>query len=129
MKCFFAGRPGWGPCDGPLIRAHLIPKRMIKREVFSALLARGVEKPLARLSLVDYAMDERCWVMCCGGLTGIGGHHAELDAPGVSVAPRLRRDELPEGLEAFVAELDGMLVGREPFAVWMDKTYGERSTG
>lgn len=30
--CWLAGRPGVGPCDGRLVRAHLIPKQRIKRE-------------------------------------------------------------------------------------------------
>jgi hypothetical protein len=125
VKCFFAGRRGWGPCDGALIRAHLVPKRMMKRELWAALNRTLAPEP-ARDRLRDLMWDPRAWVPCCGGPTGIGGHHAVLDTPGLSLAPRLRRNELPEGLEAFVSELDGMLDGREPFAVWVDKTYGPK---
>jgi hypothetical protein len=126
VKCFFAGRRGWGPCDGALIRAHVVPKRMMKRELW-APLNREHPPMKAREILGGLIWDPRAWVPCCGGPTGIGGHHAELDTPGLSLAPRLTRAELPEGLEDFVRELDGMLAGREPFAVWMDKTYGERA--
>jgi hypothetical protein len=121
--CFFAGRPGWGPCDGPLIRAHLIAKQFIKREVFSARRAQGLTSAQARAGVTDVAWDDRVWVPCCGGPTGIGGHHAELDSPLSMV--RLPRAALPEGVEEFAAELDE-LIGREVFASWLDRTYGER---
>lgn len=122
MKCFFAGRPGWGPCDGPLIRAHMIPKQTIKREVFSALVAGGEQRSQARLMLASYADDHRSWVPCCGGPTGIGGHHGMLDGPSDH---RLPRAALPEGVEEYAAELDE-LVGRAVFASLLDRIYGTR---
>lgn len=123
MKCFFAGRPGWGACDGELIRAHLIAKQAIKREVFSALRAGGLGQAEARARIAGYAWDRRCWVPCCGGITGIGGHHGKLDSPIDSV--RLPRAELPEGVEEYALELDE-LVGREVFASLLDRTYGPK---
>jgi hypothetical protein len=124
VRCFFKDRPGWGPCDGPLIRAHLIAKQIIKREVFSVLAGEhGREK--ARKLLEPYVWDERGWVPCCGGPTGIGGHHGRLDARGTRLTT-LRRHELPERVEEFARELDG-LVGREVFGSWLDRTYGERT--
>lgn len=71
------------PCDGQLVRAHLIPKQRIKREATAAAV-----------------WDERVWVPACGGPTGIGGHHGMLDGRQLSVP----RSALPEGLEAFAAK-------------------------
>jgi hypothetical protein len=62
VECFFARQPGAGACDGQLIRAHLVPRQLLKRE--------------GHAGLVD---DPRTWVPCCGGPTGIGGHHGQLD--------------------------------------------------
>jgi hypothetical protein len=50
------------PCDGPLVRCHLIPRQLLTRE--------------GHAGLID---DRRTWVPGCGGPTGIGGHHGELD--------------------------------------------------
>jgi hypothetical protein len=118
MRCFFAGRPGWGPCDGPLIRAHLLAKQIVKREVFSARRRAGLSPAAARKGVTDIAWDERIWVPACGGITGIGGHHALLDSPGTSDL-RLRRDELPGSVEEFAAE--------HGLEWWLDRTYGERT--
>lgn len=74
------------PCDGQLVRAHLIPKQRIKREV------------VEHLDLVVW--DPRVLVPACGGPTGIGGHHGMLDGKQLSVP----RSALPVGLEAFAAE-------------------------
>ena len=78
--CFFAA---YGPCDGRLIRGHLIPKQRVKREAKAADV-----------------WDARCWVPCCGGPTGIGGHHGMLDGGKI----RLTRAELPPAVEEFAAE-------------------------
>jgi hypothetical protein len=50
------------PCDGQLVRCHLIPRQLLTREGHSDLIT-----------------DRRTWVPGCGGPTGIGGHHGELD--------------------------------------------------
>jgi hypothetical protein len=50
------------PCDGQLVRCHLIPRQLLAREGHDALIE-----------------DRRTWVPGCGGPTGIGGHHGELD--------------------------------------------------
>jgi hypothetical protein len=94
---------GCGPCDGQLVKAHLIPKQRIKREL---------HRPLEELFGIVW--DERCWVPVCGGPTGIGGHHGRLDSCQLSVP----RSALPEGLEAFAEEYG---------LVWsLDRDFGLR---
>ena len=73
-----------GPCDGYLVRAHLIPKQTIRRETQGADL-----------------WDDRVWVPVCGGPTGIGGHHGQLD---YSRTLRIPRDALPAAVEEFAFE-------------------------
>lgn len=87
---------GCGPCDGHLVKAHLIPKQMLRRE---------------KLPLWDDAV----WVPICGGPTGIGGHHGMLD---YSRTLRIPREVLPAALEAFAAE--------HGVAWWLDREYGTR---
>lgn len=81
--CFFAGRPGWGACDGPIDRCHLIPKQRIKREL-----------RLAPSDVVRVVWDPRAWVPGCRW------HHGQMDA----YAVRLRREDLPAGTEEFAVE-------------------------
>jgi hypothetical protein len=71
------GRQEMPPCGGRMIRAHLIPKRLIG---------------------VDLAADPRTWVTACGGIMGCSGHHGMLD---VSRTLRIPRANLPKGLEEF----------------------------
>lgn len=101
--CWFAANViGCGPCDGQLRKCHLIPHRLLCREL---RLRRGHPT----------AWDERAWVWGCGGPTGIGGHHGMLDH---SRTLRIPRAVLPEGLEEFAAEL-----GLE---WWLDREYGPK---
>jgi hypothetical protein len=100
-ECFFAGWPSVGPCDGRLIRAHLIPQQKIKRAV------RGDER-----TLKDWLADERGWVPCCGGPMGLSGHHGALD---VSRKLRIAWEQLPPGLVEFATELD--------LLPWLERTY------
>jgi hypothetical protein len=85
-----------GPCDGWLVRAHLIPKQLLKREH------------------VD-PWDPRAWVPVCGGPTGIGGHHGQLDH---SRTLRIPRDALPVMVEEFAAE--------HGLTWWLEREYGPR---
>jgi hypothetical protein len=73
-----------GPCDGQLVKAHLIAKQTIKRE------AQGAD-----------LWDPRCWVPICGGITGSGGHHGALD---YARTIRIPRDALPVAVDEFAAE-------------------------
>jgi hypothetical protein len=109
MSCFFQGQ---GPCDGRLIRAHLIPRSLLKREFpHGVLLEDGRWRKatryedrydLAHRTWQLLAADPRSWVPCCGGPQGNGGHHGQLDH---SRTLRIPRDQLPEAVEQFAAEL------------------------
>jgi hypothetical protein len=93
-------------CDGSLIRAHLIPRQDIKRALRGAL--PGVSREEER----RWCDDTRCWVLACGGCTGLGGHHGMFD----SFLLRVARSELPEGIEDFAGALD---------LTWLlDRKYG-----
>ena len=83
-----------GPCDGRLVRCHLIPKPLLVR-------AQGK------------VWDRRAWVWGCGGETGINGHHGMLDN---SRTLRIPRGKLPTGLEALAQELE--------LEFYLDRTYG-----
>lgn len=93
-------------CDGELVKAHLIPKQRIRRE----LKAGRSDEQLEAL-----VWDPRVWVPVCGGPTGIGGHHGMLD---YSRTVRIPREILPAGLEEFA---------REHGLSWsLDRDYGQR---
>jgi hypothetical protein len=87
---------GCGPCDGRLVKAHLIPKQLLRRE---------------RLPL----WPDEVWVPMCGGISGIGGHHGQLDH---SRKLRIPREALPAPTEAFAAEHN--------LSWYLDRTYGMR---
>lgn len=88
--------PGAGPCDGREVRAHLIPKQLLKRE--------GLDP-----------WDSRVWVLMCGGPTGVGGHHGQLD---YSRTLRIPREAIPAPVEEFAVEHD--------LSWWLDREYGAR---
>jgi hypothetical protein len=86
------------PCDGQLVRAHLIPRQLLKRQ-----FPRGHTFRNGQHLSVDQLIDHPAtWVACCGGLTGIGGHHGHFD---FSKRLRLHRRQLPAMTEAFAREL------------------------
>lgn len=109
VTCFFKGWPGAGPCDGRLIAAHLIPKQLLRREVCSARTSGSSGRwPVTvdqRAELARILWDPRVIVPCCGGPTGIGGHHGKLDAAAIRPL-RIPREKLPDGLEEYVEALD-----------------------
>lgn len=140
-KCFFAGLPDAGPCDGRLVKCHLIDRRLLRREfpygaarlpeeVFgfgdaNSYAPPGPWKKIDRSQIYQLAVlehrplqliidDPRCFVYGCGGPMGNAGHHGKLDW---SKTLRVPRHLLPEGLEAFCAELG--------LSWWLDRTYGE----
>jgi hypothetical protein len=79
-KCWFSMLPDAGPCDGRLVRCHLIPRQTIRREAVGAL-PRGVE-------LRD------------------GERPLDSIARTLADGPRpIARHRLPPGLEEFAAEL------------------------
>jgi hypothetical protein len=97
------------PCDGRLVRCHLIPKTLLKQtDEYKAL-----ETDLARTL---FLYDVRSWVWGCGGPMGLSGHHGAFD-----VAKRIRvpRCVIPGGTEELASVL-----GLEWF---LDTTYGRRA--
>ena len=91
MSCYLAkhgisdsDRPV-GPCHGQLIRAHLLPRQLLRRE--------------GHLAAID---DPRSWVPACGGLTGSTGHHGAFD---YARTLRLPYDALPAGTIELAEEL------------------------
>ena len=98
-QCFFRG---WaGPCDGRLIRAHLIRQQVLKRELN------------AGRALLE---DPRLWVWCCGGGVGLSGHHGQLDS---SRSIRIPWHQLPPEFIELVDELG--------LGWWATREYGPRS--
>lgn len=98
-RCYFADLPGAGPCDGRLVRCHLIPRQTLKRELN------------AGRSVLE---DPRSWVWGCGGAMGAGGgHHGMFDT-----ARRLRvpRHRLPP---EFVEWCEGLGLGW-----YVDREFG-----
>lgn len=110
-----------GPCDGQLVKAHLIPKSLLKREYpFGAYVADGMADRIParhRQNLAPNATstlggaidvvtldaiiwDPAVWVPVCGGPVGIGGHHGMLDHSRTLEIPR---DALPPETETFAA--------------------------
>ncbi len=117
-RCFFEGWPGAGACDGRLVRAHLIPKQLIRREVVTARTASSGRWPVTvdqRAELARILWDERAWVPMCGGRVGLSGHHGMLDQ---SRTLRIPRDRLPAVLEEFAAEFG--------LVWWLDREYGAK---
>lgn len=86
-----------GPCDGRLVKAHLLRRQVIEREA-----------PAADV------WDVRAWVWVCGGPMGNAGHHGMLDA-GQRLL-RIPRVALPLGLEEFAEELG--------LTWWLTREYG-----
>lgn len=89
------------PCEGRLIRAHLIKRQTLLRELPAEVAARAIDDP-------------RSWVPACGGPQGNGGHHGMADH---SRTLRIPYDNLPAGLIELAAET-GLLW-------WLEREYGE----
>ena len=124
--CFLAAFSGL-PCEGALVKAHLIPKQLMRRTVpkgavridgvwqrpVEALFILADELDPPRRTLRELQEDSRSWVPACGGLTGISGHHGMLDH---SRLLRIPRFEIPEHVEEYARELGLMW--------WIDREYG-----
>lgn len=68
-------------CSGSLVRVHLIPRQLLKRERLPQL-------------------DPRTYVYACGGPMGNGGHHGMLDGRRL----RVRFADLPVKVREFADE-------------------------
>jgi hypothetical protein len=93
--CFLA-RFSDDPCDGRLVKAHLIRRQVIRRELGPALEWHG-----------------DTWVWACGGITGCSGHHGALDH---ARTLRVPRGELPADVEDFAA--------KHGLGWWLTREYG-----
>jgi hypothetical protein len=87
------------PCDGALVRAHLIKRQVLVKEI--------------PLRANDAIADPRSWVPACGGPMGNGGHHGMLDH---SRTLRIPIDKLPPGLWELCSE--------HGLEWWLQLTYG-----
>jgi len=87
------------PCDGQLVKVHLLPRQLLKREA-----------PDRAQELIE---DPRSWVPACGGPCGNAGHHGQLDH---SRTLRVPRHMLPLGVEEVADELR--------LSYWLDREYG-----
>jgi hypothetical protein len=114
-ECWFSMLPDAGPCDGRLVRCHLIPRQKIRREVLSSAMRAGEDGFVRNHEAKAAVADPRCWVWGCGGPMGPGGHHGQFKPDG----PRpIARHRLPPALEEFAEE-----IGLE---WWLDWCYGPR---
>lgn len=104
-ECFFHDL---GNCDGQLVKAHLVPKQTIKRELYYRAIRQGMNKPEARAMSQNIAWDDRTWRWVCGGIMGNGGHHGMVDAKQIEWGP------WPADLIEFLREHD---------LEWMAVTY------
>lgn len=123
MSCFLAEygiyeRGPMTPCEGRLVRCHLISQQVLRREVWPRrdtlrqhMAAYGAVLPRA---LRDLIWDERVWVWGCGGIAGCDGHHGLFDR---SRTLRIPREAIPEDTERIAFEL-GLLW-------YLDREYGE----
>lgn len=97
-ECYFAHLGG---CEGRLVKAHLIPKQSLKRELYYRALKNGMHKSVAREEAANVVWDARCWRWVCGGYGyGSEGHHGQVDAKQISWGP------WPEDLIEFLKEHD-----------------------
>jgi hypothetical protein len=110
------------PCEGRLVRCHLIPQQVIRREL-RPMFKTGP----AKRDLENIVWDPRTWVWACGGFGhGNMGHHGLLDNPGGIEPPRAA---LPDGVEEFALEWDSRLRDHGhtkgwPFQSYLERTYG-----
>lgn len=98
-NCFLAAhglyeRGEMPPCSGRLIKAHLIPQQVLKRE--------GVED----------VWRDAWWVWACGGPTGCGGHHGMFDMARTLRLPRLA---IPRSTERAAGDIG--------LGWWLERTY------
>jgi hypothetical protein len=112
------------PCEGRLVRCHLIPQQVIRREL-RAMFKTGP----AKRDLENIVWDPRTWVWACGGFGhGNMGHHGLLDNPGGIEPPW---DALPDGVIEFAAKWDRLLRDHghtrgNPLMAYLKRTYPAR---
>jgi hypothetical protein len=113
-RCWLAGFSD-RPCDGRLVRAHLISQQVLRRDVWSRRSLMRWSIPGFPDRFDDLVWDPAVWVWACGGPHGNAGHHGMLDHQGIGPI-RIPRAAIPERTERF-AELVGL-------GWFLDRTYG-----
>jgi hypothetical protein len=94
------------PCEGPLVRCHLIPRQELRRiwNTYHHGIRRSEERrDLPTSTLTDLMWHPATWVWGCGGIMGNAGHHAMLDH---SRTIRIPRSAIPPETVAFAQGLD-----------------------
>ena len=100
------------PCDGRMVRVHLIPQQQIKMRAKTLARENGWSATATATWSAEASADARTWVPGCGGPTGIGGHHGELDH---SKTLRLKHCRLPSGTVQIARELG--------LSWWLERNY------
>lgn len=72
--CFFKGLPDAGPCEGRLVKCHLVKRQTLDRELGKAEGRKAIA--------ADWS-----WVLGCGGAMGPGGHHGQFKPDGPKPIP------------------------------------------
>ncbi len=101
------------PCDGRLVRVHLLPRQLIARALQTRL--RGDPYGASAVAIIAATNDKHGWVKACGGPMGNAGHHGMLDSSRTLWIPR---HAIPAETEEMAAEL-----GLE---WWLEREYGPR---
>ncbi len=94
--CFLAQFRPDVPCDGRVVRVHLIPRQLLKRHGYSDAIA-----------------DPRTYVYACGGPMGASGHHGMLDS---SRTLRVPLEAVPQQTRWLAYELG--------LDWWIEREYG-----
>ena len=121
MNYCWLARYSQKPCDGRLVRCHLIPRQQLRAAWRSAHhpvkgqrpeVSLPAHEPLPFKSLRHLIDDPRTWVWGCGGPMGNGGHHGELDQ---SRTIRVPFADLPSPLLVVAEELN--------LTWWLEREY------
>lgn len=84
------------PCSGRMEKVHLLPKQIVRREVWRPVADGRVEAPdTFSATLRELVWDRRIWRYGCHG------HHHDLDCTKRLV---LKRSEVPASVEEFARE-------------------------
>jgi hypothetical protein len=92
-ECWFKGLPDAGPCEGRLVKCHLVKQQVLKREIRSARAEYARTGVTPNHLLIPKSMEAALlaepwtWVWGCGGPMGPGGHHGQFKPDGPKPIP------------------------------------------